>query len=499
MRTRFRISLLFACLLCLAMSTLLAQQPPLPDPFAPTPAPAADSFAPVESTDPFGLPTVFEYAFVPNPFEGHAETASQLVARATRAISFYANVGSARPDYSRGVEFLAARIAQEIAKPVSLNCHLVFQDEGPAADAWNKLKPGERLAAQLDRRVVLTLNQGKLAELRAELESKLKLPVLIDRKSLDDEAFDTTTPIHWGSTQPLKLRLALRTLLADLNLVYCTEEGTLIITTKTAAENRQIVRTYAVDPELLKPRKRIRQTQLIQFGGWGSGFGGGGGPPPLHAEYDEVDSLVNLLTSIIQPTTWRANGGMGGIEPNLQLGLLVVSNTEEVHDELAALLDVFKKKMAERKPPPIAPDAVERGIHPVVLPAVRLKQQNPLDHDRPISKEPAFTMDELVAQIKKQIEPASWTKPEHTISTLGQNLIVTQTRANQLKIHALLQQLGITKEQVDDEKQFADEQEQTRRDIQLRQEQERERMEKERVKRQEDEERKKREREVQKQ
>jgi len=504
-------SLLLTWMLFLTTAPLRAQMlpadpfgptPSATDPFAPLEAPFVDPFATLETRDPFGIPTVFEYAFTRDPFAVQPETAYSFVARGTKAIAFYATAASARPSYAAGSAWLAEKFAVNSLVPVKIDCFLAFRDAAQPAEQWEKLSPAEKLTAQLDRPVTMSLEQAKLGELCEELQAKLKLPVFVDYRMLNEAAYDTATPIDWSARYPIKLRTALLHLLHNLNLTYITNDGVLTITTRTAAENHLIIRTYKIEPDLLKVRKRLLTPMESQFGrgglfnlrqgggGWGpsagSGSGGfGAGSLPLHAEYKELDSLVDLITSSIEPTTWKTNGGMGDIVPNLQLGLLVVSNTEQVHDELATLLDVFAKKMAERRPPPVSPDAVERIVHPVVLPAVRLKQQNPLDHDRPISKEPAFTMEQLVEQLKKQVASDSWTKPEHAISTLGQNLIVTQTHANHEKIHAFLKQLGITKEQVDDEKQFADEQEQTRRDIQLRQQQERERLEQERVKREE--------------
>lgn len=516
-------SLIFVGLLFLTSASLRAQPPraagplfvPAADPFAPTPAasdpftpapnsaPSADPFATLETRDPFGIPTVFEYAFTRDPFAVQPETAYSFVARGTKAIAFYATAASARPSFTAGSAWLAEQLARGTLSPVKIDCFLAFRDADQPTEQWEKLSAAEKLTAQLDRPVTMKFSQIVLESIRAQLEAQFKLPVLIDRHALDEAAYDSATPIDWYSPHPIKLRTALHRVLYNLSLTYITDDGVLTITTRTAAENHLIIRTYAIEPDLLKVRKRLvtstesqservglfnlRQGGLGGLGGGGPGFGRGS--LPLHAKYKELDSLLELITSTIQPTTWKTNGGMGDIQPNLQLGLLVVSNTEQVHDELAALLDVMAKKLAERRPPPVSPDAVERIVHPVVLPAVRLKQQNPLDHDRPISKEPAFTMDELVMQIKKQVAPESWAKPEHTISSLGQNLIVTQTHANHVKIHALLQQLGITKEQVDDERQFAEEQEQTRKDIELRQNQERERLEQERVKRQAEEER----------
>ena len=569
MHHSFRSLLLLISLLCFSGPMLVAQTPATVDPFG---APAADPFAPAPAGDPFAPAPAFaadpfaqtpdqpavdpinndandffkpvpdQFKFIYNdPFASEPEPHREFATRGIFSIAFYSADIAAPPRYVQGSKKLLIQMSQTalrqlyVAQPgLKLQGFEVVDDDLPA-QKLAKLSPAERLTLQLERPVKVNLNQSKLEEISLELEAKFKIPIIWDKKAFNEAAFDTATPIDWGSPHPIKLRLVLKRLLADLGLTYYTDEGMLVMTTRTAAENRLIVRTYPIDPDLLKVRKRFRRQQpfygqfgghsgvgpygggglfnVMQLGGIGtgedlfagtgvrpvSGFGGGSGTLHLFAEYDEIESLVSTITSIIQPTTWRENGGLGNIEPNLQLGLLVVSNSEEVQDELAALLALFNKQLAERRPSPVSPDTVERIVHPVVLPAVRLKQQNPLDHQRPISKEPAFTMDQLAEQLKKQIEPASWANPQYTITTLGQNLIVNQTHANQEKIRAFLRQLGITKEQVDDEKQFAEEQEQARKDLNLRQEQERERIEQERVKRNAAEQRQREEREAEEQ
>lgn len=70
--------------------------------------------------------------------------------------------------------------------------------------------------------------------------------------------------------------------------------------------------------------------------GYGPG-GLGGGPRP------DFDSLIDLITSTISPTTWDDVGGPGsvaGFDTNLSL---VVSQTQEVHDQIVDLLEQLRR------------------------------------------------------------------------------------------------------------------------------------------------------------
>jgi general secretion pathway protein D len=75
------------------------------------------------------------------------------------------------------------------------------------------------------------------------------------------------------------------------------------------------------------------QAQPMQFGP--GGMGGG-------AKAD-FDSLIQLIQSTVQPTTWKANGGQGDVAPFETNLTLVVSNTQEVHEQLADLLQQLRR------------------------------------------------------------------------------------------------------------------------------------------------------------
>jgi general secretion pathway protein D len=70
----------------------------------------------------------------------------------------------------------------------------------------------------------------------------------------------------------------------------------------------------------------------------GNGPGGLGG-----ATQADFDSLIDLITSTVKPTTWDTVGGPGSIasfETNLSL---VVSQTQDVHDDIVDLLEQLRK------------------------------------------------------------------------------------------------------------------------------------------------------------
>jgi len=98
-------------------------------------------------------------------------------------------------------------------------------------------------------------------------------------------------------------------------------------------------------------------------GGMGGGMGGSGGPgvgmpqsfgggfgPPAGGPgglgggaQPDFQSLIQLITTTIQPTTWDENGGPGAIQPHFNNLSLVVSNTQQVHEQIEELLQQLRR------------------------------------------------------------------------------------------------------------------------------------------------------------
>lgn len=74
--------------------------------------------------------------------------------------------------------------------------------------------------------------------------------------------------------------------------------------------------------------------QPIQFGG-PAGMGGGVQP--------DFDSLIELITTTIAPTTWTEVGGAGAVKQFNGNLSLVISQTQEVHEQIADLLDQLRR------------------------------------------------------------------------------------------------------------------------------------------------------------
>jgi general secretion pathway protein D len=67
------------------------------------------------------------------------------------------------------------------------------------------------------------------------------------------------------------------------------------------------------------------------------------GPPTVGGTQADFQSLIDLIQSTIAPDTWQDTGGPGAIRPFETNLSLVVSQTQEVHEEIADLLDQLRR------------------------------------------------------------------------------------------------------------------------------------------------------------
>jgi general secretion pathway protein D len=72
----------------------------------------------------------------------------------------------------------------------------------------------------------------------------------------------------------------------------------------------------------------------------GSGLGMGAPTPGPAADYD---SLIELITTTVKPDSWQSFGGPGSIRPMENNLTLIVSQTQEVHEQIADLLQQLRR------------------------------------------------------------------------------------------------------------------------------------------------------------
>jgi len=265
-------------------------------------------------------------------------------------------------------------------------------------DGQRQLSEAEKeIQQQLRTKVEVRFDQRPLAEVLDTLARMTGVNVYLDPQGLAAEGITSDTPVSINLTQPISLRSALNLILQPLRLSYVVQDEVLRITSEQARDADVYTEVYNV-ADLVIPIPNfipsyniglpgaIREAHnslgygmtggvmnqaplavvagsegmgngamnasvLAQMGASGMlpggtrnsqplGYGPGGLGGGVQADFD---TLIELITATIAPTTWDVVGGPGsiaGFDTNLSL---VVSQTQEVHEEIVDLLEQLRR------------------------------------------------------------------------------------------------------------------------------------------------------------
>jgi len=183
----------------------------------------------------------------------------------------------------------------------------------------------ERIYAALASPTVFQFVETPLRDVVEQLKRMHGIEIRLDQRALDDVGVPTDLPI----TQRLRgisLRSALKLMLDELDLTSVVENEVLLITTPEEAENKLLTVAYPIS-DLVRFRDKEGQ------------------------EWSDFDSLIDTIVTTVGPDTWDEVGGPGSIAP-MQYGnteAIVLSQTQEVHEQVTALLERLRALAATKK------------------------------------------------------------------------------------------------------------------------------------------------------
>ena len=277
-----------------------------------------------------------------------------------------------------------------------------------------------KIEQALDAVTKLDFSETPLQEVVQFLTDTYGIPVLIDRRALDDVGLGSDTPVTI-SLEGVSLRAALRLLVRDLDLTYLVADEVLKITTPEEAEKELKTMVYPVPDFLASPPEP--------------------GSTPKHGV--DFDSLFDLLESTIEPDSWDAVGGAGVLEAVEPWGLLVISQTEEVQEEISSLLQVARRAHQ------VAPAAANAA--PTVMPMGTMGAMGAMGTMSPggqplVLKLYAvhdFDIEQVIKAIQGTVAPETWGPgpSQGAIFPVGSRMLIRQTPAAHAEIEELLDAL----------------------------------------------------------
>ena len=260
-----------------------------------------------------------------------------------------------------------------------------------AAEGRSQMTSSEiKIKSNLTNQVELKYQDKPLAEVLDDLAQQAKVPIYVDLAGLEAEAVGTDTPVTISLDQTISLKSALKLLLDPLHLDYVIRDEVLKVTSPQQVQGDVYSVSYPVADlvipivnfsgdeigmqrsmergmSLLGPQVEvgqpprgipngIREASTSSTGSTnpnilgqlqGASMGGGStvttNTGSAGGSAADFQSLIELITQTIAPTTWNTVGGPGSVMPFETNLSLVVSQTQEAHEELADLLDQLRR------------------------------------------------------------------------------------------------------------------------------------------------------------
>lgn len=253
----------------------------------------------------------------------------------------------------------------------------------------------QQIEKALSTRVSVNLKGVPLSEALKTLCDIANIPVFLDPQGIQVEGIASDQPVTLELPKEIPLRSALNIILQPLRLNYVIEDDVLKITSQGARNAKVYAETYNVADLVIPipnfvPGHSLGLPEAIRDAHLHLGqYTVGGNPVPLTfspeglsstvpsgsvlaqtnafgklpkssrarphryagdfrgvmggVTEDDFQPLIDLITSTISPDSWDVNGGNGAIQPFVANLSLVISQTQDVHEQIADLLDQLRR------------------------------------------------------------------------------------------------------------------------------------------------------------
>lgn len=225
------------------------------------------------------------------------------------------------PAHQRIEQFLAA-----LRKAHALTKKFAVGDRAPAAALVDEADATDNAAirAALNQERQFQLVETPLSDVVGLLNDVTGINVLIDARALEDVGIGRDTAVTHdfrGAT----LANGLTQVLRELDLVWDIRDDAIVITTPEEVEAALHVRIYPV-------------LDLVQIEP----------DAPVFDDEGDYETLIELITTFVRPTTWDEVGGPGSM-PFVGHGCLAISQTTAGFAEIDAFLAAYRQALARTR------------------------------------------------------------------------------------------------------------------------------------------------------
>lgn len=189
-------------------------------------------------------------------------------------------------------------------------------------------KAEEKIEAVLNEllKSPLQYEDQPLNEVINTLQDEYDIPIIFDNVALDEVAISPDTEVTIN-LRNISLRSALNLILKQPgleDLTYVVSEEVLLITTHERANATLVVQVYRVE-DLVNNYSQV----------------------PGGNQKNPFSSLSQVISSCVESDSWMTNGRGEGEIKLMQPGMLVVSQTRHVQEQVRELLEKLRETQAE--------------------------------------------------------------------------------------------------------------------------------------------------------
>jgi hypothetical protein len=208
-----------------------------------------------------------------------------------------------------------------------------------AADAKPPISAAERANQEtrlrLEQKIKIEFFDEPLNEVVNLINHTDGIQFHFDKKAMEDSGIATDALITLQMKE-VPVRVGLRFILKPLDLSYYLDNGIVMITTQEVVEQRLSVQMYNV--KNLVGEDTIATPRSGDFPV----------PPGATSVQSNSDRLIDLIQSVAEPESWGPVGGPGSM--SYYRGILVVRQTEAVHEKIDTLLNQLRYMLKDSPP-----------------------------------------------------------------------------------------------------------------------------------------------------
>jgi hypothetical protein len=258
----------------------------------------------------------------------------------------------------------------------------------------------------------------------------LNVPVLLDPEGLEEATVKAETMVH-VAYQNARIGDVFRQALSRLHLMYVVQEGYVVVTSYEKSSEAFHTRLYPVGD--LAPLRAVQD-------------------PPVR----DFDTLIDFITFSVDSDAWTDHGGSSTISGWPEPAALIITTTDEVHDDIEQLLArlretdiaVFNAEQAK------ADQRIVERIYPLYTPRPEQAAQvvetenGPAENGKAEKKQEAVkpakkfpTAEEVAKLIEEMLPEVSFKEPGTLLRPFHDRLIVRHRPAMLHKIEKLLEKM----------------------------------------------------------